>query len=393
MKFSDSRGVSRRLGVAGTRQADLSVKGYSLVEIVCVLAIIGVMVSLLLPAVQSAREKARGVACQNQIRQLSLGCAGFETTHRTFPPGTLGFSEPCNVTYEQYQRVFDDPSSPFYFLNQQHTSWVLQVLPWIEQQAIYESVPAIARNANQSYLQYRTGNPTAPMWLDGFSEIQAASSQDSASLLCPSDSLTTVNQKGPVTTIVGSQPIFVLQPVLDLLHGKPVGDFQLGYLGPTNYAGCTGGYSGGELPQMANSTVDEMSRFRGIFRSRKSASLGAIRDGTSQTILFGEVVGFIDFKVRSSPSSWMFGGLARGRSVLDWGTNYSTFLPGLEILGDQYYAWPAGFASLHPRHVNFGYADGTVRPITRTVDPWVMLSACGINDAASNFQLPNSPAP
>lgn len=61
--------------------------GFTLVELLVVLAIIGILVSLLIPAVQYARESARRTACKNNLRQIGIGLRGYEAAHRRWPPG------------------------------------------------------------------------------------------------------------------------------------------------------------------------------------------------------------------------------------------------------------------------------------------------------------------
>jgi len=63
------------------------IRGFTLVELLVVIAIIGVLIALLLPAVQAARESSRRAACQNNQRQIGLGILSFESAHKKFPPG------------------------------------------------------------------------------------------------------------------------------------------------------------------------------------------------------------------------------------------------------------------------------------------------------------------
>ena len=100
-----------------------STAGFTLVELLTVIAIIGVLIALLLPAIQSARESARRVHCGNNIRQLALGCQQHLTQHGSFPSAGWGW---CWT---------GDPDRGFG--KSQPGSWAFSVLPFIEQTNIY----------------------------------------------------------------------------------------------------------------------------------------------------------------------------------------------------------------------------------------------------------------
>lgn len=95
--------------------------GFTLVELLVVLAIIGVLTALLLPAVQAARESARRAECQNNLKQLSIGLSSFESAHQKFPAG------------QRWSQPRSEPGS--YAI-----AWSATLLPQIEQEAIADLI-------------------------------------------------------------------------------------------------------------------------------------------------------------------------------------------------------------------------------------------------------------
>ena len=101
-------------------------RGFTLVELLVVIAIIGVLVALLLPAVQSARETARRTQCTNNIRQICLAALMYEDQNKQFMAGSWGKPE------------WSDPKSSG--LPYGHFGWAAALLPFIEQQALYDAI-------------------------------------------------------------------------------------------------------------------------------------------------------------------------------------------------------------------------------------------------------------
>ena len=95
--------------------------GFTMIEVLVVVAIIAVLISLLLPAVQSAREAARRTQCANNLLQLGIALGNYEATHLVLPPGVVNPTGPIVETPAGYQ-----------------FSWITQILPFFEQRNVYQ---------------------------------------------------------------------------------------------------------------------------------------------------------------------------------------------------------------------------------------------------------------
>ena len=135
--------------------------GFTLVELLVVIAIIGILIALLLPAVQAAREAARRSQCTNNLKQLALAVHNYADTFKAFPPkkmGTLGGD--CSVRNGEYG-----------------SAW-MRLLPFYEQQAIYDEWSSVQGS-------WPAFGPCP--WGSTFGDIYPTYDHQVAALLCPSD--------------------------------------------------------------------------------------------------------------------------------------------------------------------------------------------------------------
>ncbi len=141
-----------------------SSQGFTLVELLVVIAIIGILVALLLPAVQSARGAARRMQCGNNLKQLGLACLNYESSVGSLPAGTVG------------KDLYNDDDGPGGDKAETGMAWGIAVLPYMEEQAIYDQFDF---SGNKNY------NSTA-INASGVSNRQAGQ-QTIEQLYCPDD--------------------------------------------------------------------------------------------------------------------------------------------------------------------------------------------------------------
>jgi prepilin-type N-terminal cleavage/methylation domain-containing protein len=214
--------------------AQFRARGFTLVELLVVIAIIGILVALLLPAIQAAREAARRMSCQSNLHNLALAVLDYENAKKGLPPATT--AQPNDG--EAWNQIDSGPGNPSSI--EHDFSWIVRVLPQFEEQALADQ---FKKDANQKYDEpendlINAGNPQAAQ---------------PGSLLCPSD-----NARGRLyqSTINNS---------FGLIFGK------------ANYAGY-----------VSPIHVVCMRTHPGAF-TNEPTKLSWVTDGTSHTLMLSEV--------------------------------------------------------------------------------------------------------
>lgn len=326
--------------------------GFTLVELLVVIAIIGVMVGLLLPAVQAAREAARRMQCSNNMKQIGLGIHNYESTYKFLPPGSA-FYGGANLTGL-------GPGGRFAGAQFNRSHLLVRILPYIEATALYEQFENDIFPTDDARSLPSPGNPNGEL-LRGVRV---------STYLCPSDISSegfpaTVN--GIASTVRPSSYQFSMGPTNALSNNAACGcpllaTFQIYSQPGTNVNLPSGPFTrrGGAMPTGIGGNPGYIGRFRDV------------TDGLSSTIFIGEVVGDWSGHARTGwshsnawghftqiPINWdtrfpdVAAATAAGRTGCETRCNWNT---------------EVGFKSLHPGGCHMLMGDGAVRFFTESID-------------------------
>lgn len=287
--------------------------GFTLVELLVVIAIIGILIGMLLPAVQSVREAARRTSCANSMRQIAVANLNYESTNEVFPPGlNCPFSVTSGdggfFTSSAYAdgSQFPEPPIPGKF-----GSWMVWIMPFMELNNTFDLM-------NLDVRETASGNVDTP---------QSIGAQVIPAYTCPSD----------------FEPTRVQEVI-----GK--------FFGPNSYFGV----GGRQVWFIAGGVTGD-----GMLHYNSSVGFRDITDGSSNTLLIGERYSFDrEWEGFSAFRGYAWSNALSARDCLSGvlePINYELPLgsgpdPGFDLTDKKFNSFSSG----HPGGANFAAADGSV---------------------------------
>ena len=257
--FKEAKPASQR---RSARWQPIKGSGFTLVELLVVIAIIGILVALLLPAVQAAREAARRSQCTSQLKQLALGAINHHDTHKHFPSGGWGWG------------YVGDPDRGFG--TNQPGGWMFNVLPFIEEQALHD----LSGNGDGSTAD-RDQRAGAQQVVQSTVKISNCPSRRPA-ILYPRSGGALTNALTPPETVK-------MDYAANAGHSVSEFDDTSIYKGPNSY-GATDveNYMRAARAQIQTRTALGSRKYSGISFGISEVAIRHISDGTSSTYLIGE---------------------------------------------------------------------------------------------------------
>ena len=320
-------------------------KGFTLVELLVVIAIIGMLIALLLPAVQAAREAARRMSCTNKLKQIGLAAHNHHDARQTLPSAwlnptdVLADTEVGNNKFKKSDFGYDRSNCPQYGV-------FVFLLPYMEQTAFHSTLDI------ENY----------PLW----SRYHANSTAEDRQLLqtrldiyrCPSDSMGTLNDQ------------------------RQFGNANRFQIAVANYVASAG--NGDPSNNLSNAASEPRGIYdsAGAFFGNSNLKLSMIDDGTSNTVFFSERCGTLK-GVPFYAAAWAGNGQmsTNGSQAVGKVAFRCNFTP----INRDYYSMPPnadqnnvgkGVASTHSGGVNVCVGDGSVRFVTETIDSTLWSNLC-----------------
>jgi prepilin-type N-terminal cleavage/methylation domain-containing protein/prepilin-type processing-associated H-X9-DG protein len=296
--------------------------GFTLIEVLTVISIIGILIALLLPAVQSAREAARRARCANNLKQIGLAVHGYHDEFGCLPVGRM----------RTYDPRYAGPNPPCTSMTVDK-GFLVEILPLMEQGPLYNAI-----------------NQRLTIWGH---ENRTIFAQSVGSYACPSDPSSGVPRSIYTADLVA-----------------------LGLVAPdegltavfASYAACFGSYPVTALPSVATHCLVDprvLAQANGSINDLSPITLASLRDGSSHTLLAAEAattpLAAWDETIYGHYGWYFIGNLGD--------TLFTTFYPP-NAYRKVAAAAPDGASSLHPGGLNALMADGSVRFIKDTIQTW-----------------------
>ncbi len=328
-------------------------RGFTLIELLVVIAIIGVLIGLLIPAVQKVRDAAARMSCTNNLKQIGLALHGYHDANNYFPPGYID-GNPAG------------PNTPDMDVGP-GWGWAALILPYLEQNNVYNQI-----NFNQGV---------------GVGSNIAISQQSLPIFQCPSD------------------PFQQAFPVYDSSFTNPIATVAHGnYVGCNGWEECYNNAGGGAQGQGSDGLSGGLGQTgNGLFYRNSHNNMLNITDGTSNTIIVGER------SSNHSPSTWT--GAVTGGRCPAWmatqpfttpytppasaptGANGSAYDNAdydealvlahgnaTHIPNADFPVWdPDVFYSMHSGGANFLFGDGSVHFLSSNINPLTYQWLCTID--------------
>jgi len=333
----------------------LTSRAFTLLELLVVIAIIGVLIGLLLPAIQKVRETAARIKCQNNLKQIALATHTFHDTEGAFPPARV---EEKPLATKGRGSTGSKPGSGAISgtLLLGYPTWLVRIMPYSEQQAAFSQWNMLLtfQEHPQAVREYVIGTYLCPTRRGSDSAVAPTSSLDTITYPC--------GCSFPGETVTGGA-------VSD--YGGNHGDLSPGSSGlPTDFS--YGGRGTGIIITSRSTYIDDTPR-----DWTDKIRIENISDGTSNTILIGEMhiqrnrLNMIPDNGAAYDGSRFFNSTRVGGLGVPLGQG-----PDDDVLGMSTFA----FGSWHPGVCPFAFGDGRVTSIRTSVSTSVLESLCNRAD-------------
>lgn len=343
-------------------------RAFTLVELLVVIAIIGILVALLLPAVQAAREAARRMSCSNNIKNIGLACINFCDTSKHMPVSISQWAEDQDTT----GKWLGPPSGVMAISNggpgYNGKGWTVDILPAMEETALSD---AIAQGLKTSRGGFAISTPTTGTGM-GAPSFRKMLERQIPWLSCPSDP-SAVSSGTQWYWTFGGQVI-----TATTCYKGVIGDYWInpqGYKDGTSRVGAPSN-TWGRVPDCHNTAACNGLIWRGNYLN--PVQLRKISDGTSKTFMVGECVVSQDYHSAAffADGTWATCGIP---------LNYFTLPDDEKNVKTDHWQQARGFKSLHPGGAQFVMADGSVHFVVENIDFTVYqgLSTRDVGEAGS----------